>query len=365
MSINLKSSWQESHKSFQQQVDIFHNENRNQPISLDRLEEIYTIVNEELFRLNELSNKIKEKEAALNQRKWCSPNSKQICRLSMLNGASKVFAIAGAVLAAFSDQTYMTWAGIGVFFASELCDALNTLYAHRISLCSAEMLELLRIDQKGVEHAQLFKTFLEELKKTRAFEERLKQAPSYPLPNTYVLQIETPDQLEDHIKTCLRHYEALPQPYHNSLCYGQLISRYIHQLPVDDPLHSELLILEQEKSIEEGMPQLQIAQENRIEEEEKSGDEEMTPYYITSFTKPIAKPIPISLLPFATKGDARWDHEQYPNEFMNMSLVESQLVQMSFRERLRNYKYLIISRLETNHPITYLQTPNGKWILCG
>jgi hypothetical protein len=360
MSVNIQG-WNDSYQNFESQVQEFNKKIQNYSIKPEELDKIYTIVKREVARLKEFVITAEERERELNNASCCGHSSKTIWTIGLLNGASKVFSIGGAVLAIFEDNPTLKWLGVGAFAAGEVFDSATTIYEAKIALDGEEITGLSKLNKQGVEHAEIFKNFLKELKKIKKIEKELIKA-NESLEKTSLAQSVIIDfnnankvkkkeshkneegassfeKLDQQISSCLHYYEELPASYRPDDLYCHIISMCIQQLPSDDPLRIGLTSLENKQ----------------VKDMSVMAEQSLSVSYFPTVKKR-------STLASKLKEEENWSHEQLnkrDEEEIELEEMDPLEVKKEYERQLAYYKHQIAQRFGTKREIAFFDTSNG------
>lgn len=363
--INVQA-WNESYHTFENQVEEFNKKIQTSTLDINEIDKIYEIVKREVSRLQELAEIVKAKEEEIEKGGCCALSSKAIWTLTLLNGVSKICAIAGVILsiAAESNPT-AKWIGVGIFAVGEIFDSATTIYDANITLKGEKISDLVKINKEGAEHALIFKKFLKRLKKIKHMEQQIieqnrSSSDKNYISNHVIINIESSKILDEWIGECLREYSELSSRYRRDDIYCRITSLLIQALPLDDPLRIGLIALEPSEGVDisilasNPLPihYLPICQRkssltNSKYDEQWSNEKAKLNEDVSSIEE-------IDPLQIKTEKSNDVDH-------INESQEKTDSIQkkIEYAQRLAYYKFLVAQRFKTNREITFFDTPNG------
>ncbi len=338
MSVDI-NAWNHSYQTFEGQVEQFNTKLQTHSLNEEELDSIYSIVKREVDRLREFSRAAKEREDELDGHTCCNltPTTKAIWGITILNMTYKVCAIAGALLAAFSDQNNLTakWAGLGLLGGGSIFDFASSTYGTIMNLRGVEIVGLSKLNKDGVKHAEVFKKFLKELKKIKKLEKKILEENESK--KTLTDHVFTPFKaLDDRISSCLQSYESLPSSYRREDLYCRIISILIQHLPPRDPLRQGLAAFEPPEKED-----LSVLAEKSLQ----------TYYFQTSRRKRSF---------FHEHEEATWSHEEHSKtKDTEIEPIDPNQMESEYRQEVAYYKQEVARRFKLNQRIAFLETANG------
>lgn len=342
MGFNIQAA-NRSFDTVKAQVTQFNREIETSPLNIKRLKEIYKTVADETTRLQSYAKAAQAREEEFEHHTCftLTPTTKAIWTITALKTVTKVFEFGGALLAVLAgeDNTGAKWGGLGVLIAAGLCDLAGSGYETFMNLRGAEIVELSQLNKEGVEHAETFKNFLEELIKIRKLAKKmLKEEKSQeiaPLSNHTVISLHPSGLLDQYMRSCLGFYDALPPSYRRDDLYCRIISILIRHLPPDDPLRKGLAEFEPTEDLSV------IADRN----------------------------LPVQYFPKVNKRhpfriheheEDKWSNEQHSKkEKLPVEPINSEDLKFEFKERLAYYKEEVVRRFQTTRQIAFFETEHG------
>jgi hypothetical protein len=342
MSVNVEA-FNRSYATFKQQVIQFNKELETSPLKTKKLKEIYKIVAEETTRLQAYARAAQAREEEFEHHTCFTftPTTKAIWTITALHTAAKVFEIGGVLLAiiAGEDNSQAKWGGFGVFIATAVCDLVGSGYETFMNLRGAEIVELSQLNKEGVEHAETFKKFLEELIKIRKLGKKLlKEATSQEsssLSNHTVIPLHPSGILDLSIRDCLRLYDTLPNSYRRNDLYCRILSLLIHHLPPSDPLRIGLAEFEPTED-------LSILADRSLPIQYFPRARRRNPFHVHEHE------------------EDKWSNEQQSKkEKLHVESIDSEDLRLEFKERLAYFKEEVAQRFQTTRPIAFFETEHG------
>lgn len=321
----------------------------------DIVERIYPLIQSELKRLEELSEIITTKQDELTTKTWCMGPvsiSENIRDLTIINGIAKVCELAGFSLAVFhAKDSYAQWIGFSVFVVAGTFDAVATVYEAKLHLERAEASDLAKINRDGIEHAKIFRNFLQKLKQVKEKEQQKREAyqsrEESPLMHrsTFHLNISDHDDLDESIGDCLREYEELPKNYRKPEIQCFIISQLIQGLPKTHPLR---IGLDRLKPLNPGENVSELAN----------------------------KPLAVRYLPDSPgkqrshssedqTNEAGWGAEELKRSesietgFIEKSELDPKKIAEEYKREVADYQLDVMSRFQLTRSIPYFITDNG------
>ncbi len=362
MNMNFSvSAWKRSYQAFEAQVELFNKQMNISSFPSEEMDKIYQIVKTEVKNLKAFAEAIAQKEKELDQPGCCSPTSRFLWEMGLINGTTKVCEVTGALLATFASEPVSKYAGLGLFIGGELINLAASIHESYIYLKTSSVADLAKINKEGVEHAKIFKKFLKELREINKMEkqileenissskkmkEKLIEENKFPQAINYQINVnlaskpaKLPLNLDEHISYCLHQYEELPSCYKRNDIYSRIISILIQQLPKDDPLRQGLEDLE---------PKVDFP-------------------LMENVSRLAEKPLPIHYLPtnktkFLQASDEKWQVEKQSREGTDIELEEQMTSPHSKEEydrKLAHYKFLVARRFQIKTNFAFIDTPNG------
>ncbi len=345
MSVNIQE-WQQSYSAFENQVKVFNDKVNTTDLTKEDISKIYQTVKAEVKRLSAFAEAVKTREEELEKGSCCSPSRKTIWILSLLNGTSKVCSISGAIVALVADNITAKWIGVGLFALGETFDSATTIYEAKTTFDFEESGSLAKLNKEGVEHAQIFKKFLKQLKEIKQMEEQLlEEYQSHtkpPLLQHTIINLGSTKNLDECISACLNEYENLPSYYRREDVYCHMISHLIQMLPPTDPLRIGLKNLE---------PTLK--DKNMINKDKNTInplDQSLSMHYL-----PVVKTKKRS-------SEDEWINEQKANSTEEtLQLEEKDLFspQLDYTQKVACYKELVAQRFNLKYHVAFFDTAMG------
>jgi hypothetical protein len=337
MSVNIHA-WHQSYRSFEKQVEEFNNKVKHTNLTEENVNQIYQAVKQEVKFLNQYAEAAKAREEELEQGGYCcTPSRKAIWTIGSLNVVSKIFSVAGAVMAIVNYNPITQGIGAGMFALGETFDAATTIYEAKVGLDFEEVSALAKLHKESVEHAKIFQKFLKQLKEIKKMENQLLQEyrshANHSRSEYVIINLDPTKNLDEYISACLNEYEELPACYRQEEIYCRIISHLIQLLPPDDPLYIGLAELDP------------------------------IPKDISILAD---QPLPMRYLPTLRRSqsssDSKWVGEakaQSKQEVPQLKQVDSIDPQSEYIQRVAYYTYLVTQRFKLKHNVKFLETSTG------
>lgn len=346
MSLNIQV-WNNSYRNFENQVREFNQKIQTNSLETLELDKMYETIRGEVCRLKEFAEAAQKREEELEKAGCWGPTSKGFWRMALLNTATKIFSLTGALFAIFDKNPTALWVGFGAFAVGEVFDGITKVYEYKLFQDGEHIVELSKLNKEGVVHAKLFKKFLKELREIkRAEEEMIKEniLNQTSLAEHIVIDLSPTPFLDQQISSCLQLYEALPTAYRSDDLYCRMVSIFIQHLPKEDPLRIGLSALAP------------------VEKSDDISELANQPLPIHYLPTTIMRRSTQSTHPSKSEKDEKWTQEQETrpkSEMITQDIHDPLNIKSNYDKELAYYKYLVINRFKLKKDIAFFNTPNG------
>ena len=235
-SLHLREGWVECNKNIDKRISNLNQEITQSNFTPEEIETIHKAAQEELNRLTDLHTQIQIRSDQLNKRKYCcgyiSKSVRQLCALILL---AKAFEAIGATLT-YLDK-YESRIPFSIFFVALVVDGIATMYEAKLTLDKEEENQLIKINNNGIRHAQIFNEFLDKLKAIHELDQN----------NSELRQIDR------GIRALFKEYEKFPENYKSDEVLSYLAGFAIGKYPKAHPVRLRFDSIVEETSLRESL----------------------------------------------------------------------------------------------------------------